>query len=204
MNSTKPILFCDFDGTLCHDRYWRSLPPDEYEKVQELLFKDSTILVNDWMRGKYSAEEINQIVSKKTGIPFEKLWNIFVDDCKTIYVSKEILETLHRLRNQYTVILITGNMDSFSRFTQPALALENYFDYISNSFYEGIHKTDNRGEIFLKYAEKYSVPIQNCIVIDDSKNVCKIFNELGGTAYFVTQDQNILYYLEKLADRDVL
>lgn len=202
MNSIKSILFCDFDGTLCHDRYWRSLSPDEYEKVQELLFRNDTTLVNDWMRGKYSAEEINQFVSEKTGIPFKKLWDIFVNDCKTIRVSKEALETLNRLRDRYTIILITGNMDSFSRFTQPALALENYFDHISNSSHEGIHKTDSEGEIFLKYTERYSVSIQSCILLDDSKNVCKIFTELGGTAYLVTQDQNILYYLEKLADRD--
>ncbi|OGZ52835.1 MAG: hypothetical protein A3B25_01125 [Candidatus Ryanbacteria bacterium RIFCSPLOWO2_01_FULL_48_26] len=199
MKKTKPILFCDFDGVLCHDLYWRSLPLDEYEKLQELLFRNDTSLVNDWMRGKYSAEEINRIVSEKIGIPYERLWNIFIEDCKTMQVSKEVLEALRGLRERYTVILITGNMDSFSRFTHPALALENYFDHISNSFYEGMHKTDNKGEIFLKYAKKYDVPIESCIVLDDSKNVHKVFTELGGTAYLVTQNQGILYHLEKLA-----
>jgi len=95
-------------------------------------------------------------------------------------------------------------MDSFSRFTQPALALENYFDHISNSFYENIHKKDNGGEIFLKYTKRYGIPIQSCILFDDSDNVCKIFTELGGVACLITQDQNILYHLEKLADRDGL
>lgn len=202
MNNIKPILFCDFDGVLCHDRYWRNLLPDEYEKIDKLLFRNNTTLVNDWMRGKYSAEEINRIVSEKTAIPFEKLWNVFVEDCKTMQVPRGTLKTLDRLRNRYIVILITGNMDSFSRFTQPALALENYFDHISNSFHEGMYKTDNNGEIFLKYTNKYGVPIQNCIVLDNSKNVCKIFTELGGIAYLITQDQNIIYYLEKIADQD--
>jgi hypothetical protein len=55
----KPIIFCDFDGVLCHDKYWRSLPEDQYEKVQELLFRDGTTLVNDWMRGEFTAEGIN-------------------------------------------------------------------------------------------------------------------------------------------------
>ncbi len=80
----KPILFCDFDGVLCHDRYWRSLPPREHEKVQDLLFREDTTLVNNWMRGKHTAEEINQIISEKIGIPFEKLWTVFVEDCKTM------------------------------------------------------------------------------------------------------------------------
>ena len=36
------------------------------------------------MRGKHTAEEINQIISEKIGIPFEKLWTVFVEDCKTM------------------------------------------------------------------------------------------------------------------------
>lgn len=201
MKKSKPILFCDFDGVLCHDRYWRSLSSGENEKVQELLFRNNTILMNDWMRGKYTAEEINKIVSEKTGIPYKRLWDIFVKDCKTMFVQKENLEKLNNLRNQYTVILITGNMDSFSRFTQPALGLDEYFDHISNSFQEGIHKTDNRGEIFLKYTEKYEVSIQDCIVLDNSSNVFKVFSELGGTAYLITQSKNLEYYLKKLSTR---
>jgi len=198
MENIKPIIFCDFDGVLCFDLCWRSLPSNEHEKVQELLFRNDTTLVNEWMRGKYSAEEINKIVAEKTGIAFEKLWNIFVEDCKTMQVSKELLETLHNLRDRYIVILTTGNMDSFSRFTHPALKLENYFDYVSNSFYEGIHKTDNNGEIFIKYAKQYNVPIKNCFVFDDSKKVCKIFTELGGTACLVTPEQNLIYHLKNL------
>lgn len=202
MDNIKPILFCDFDGTLCHDRYWRKLPSDKYEKVQKLLFRNDTTLINDWMRGKYSSEEINQFVSQKIGMPSEELWDVFVKDCRTMKVSKKALGMLNRLRDHYTVILLSGNMDSFSRFTQPALGLENYFDYISNSFHEGMHKTDNGGELFLKYAEKYNVPIQNCIIIDDSENACKVFNKLGGTTYLITKARDILYYLEKLADRN--
>ncbi|MEZ4104057.1 MAG: hypothetical protein R3B60_02090 [Candidatus Paceibacterota bacterium] len=47
-------LFVDFDGTLCDERYWRSLPTEEYEAIQELLFKNNTQIVHDWMRGVYS------------------------------------------------------------------------------------------------------------------------------------------------------
>jgi len=194
----KPILFCDFDGVLCYDRYWRSLPSDKHRKLQEIFFQNDTMLVNDWMRGKYSAEEINQIVSEKIEVPFDELWKIFVDDCQTMQVSKEVLEKLHHLRSQYTVILITGNMDSFSRFTCPVLKLTDYFDYISNSYHEGLHKTDNHGELFLKYTNKYGVAIKDCILFDDSVKVNNIFNELGGKAYLVTPEQNVQYYLDNL------
>lgn len=202
MTKIKPILFCDFDGVLCHDQHWRSLPPKKYEKARELLFQNDAILLNDWLRGKYTSEEINRIVSEKIHISFEKLWDIFVKDCKTMRVSKDALEALNRLRDRYTVILVTGNMDSFKRFTQPTLALDKYFDHISISYYEGTHKTDDRGKLFIKYANKYGVSIQNCILFDDSTKVQKVFAELGGTVYLVTPDQNLLYHLKNLFDRD--
>jgi|TARA_Y100000310_G_scaffold342803_1_gene447513 hypothetical protein len=61
----KPILFCDFDGTICHDRYWRSLSPESHEALQELLFRGDKARISDWMRGKYTAEEINQFAAEK-------------------------------------------------------------------------------------------------------------------------------------------
>lgn len=200
----KPIIFCDFDGVLCHDRFWRSLSPEHYEKIQEYLFRNNLDLVNDWMRGKYSAEEVNRKVADNTGIPYDVLWDVFVRDCKTMSISPEALEKLNGLRSRYTVILVTGNMDCFTRFTKPAAQLDRYFDYISNSFEEGILKTDENGRIFMQFADKHGIPIQSCYVFDDSKNVNKVFSELGGTAYLVTKEQDILFHLEKIADRDGL
>lgn len=193
MNS-KPILFVDFDGTICHERYWRSLPPVHHKAVQDLLFNTDTHMVHDWMRGKYSAEEINQFVAEKIGMPFRELWELFVDDCKTMHVSPQVLDQITELRKKYLVILLTGNMDSFTRFTVPALNLEKYFDHISNSYYEGRHKTDDGGQLFLDYAEKYNVPLSTCIVIDNSKTVCSLFQELGGTAYHVTPEIDVLQH----------
>src|SRR5271154_2261777 len=102
MNSelSKPILFVDFDGTICFDKYWRSLPPEKYNQIQEFVFGQDKTLLNDWMRGVYTAEEINELVAEKIDIPFEELWKLFVRDCETMQVSKEILEKLSALRNK--------------------------------------------------------------------------------------------------------
>ncbi len=200
----KSIIFCDFDGVLCHDRFWRSLSAAENEMVQEYLFKNNVDLVNDWMRGKYSAEEINQKVSENTGIPYDVLWDVFVKDCESMSVSPEALERLNDLRDRYLVILVTGNMDCFTRFTRPAAELDKYFDDISNSFEEGIFKTDEKGRIFVQFAEKYGIPIESCYVLDDSKNVNGVFAELGGIACLVTKEQDIIFHLEKIAERDGL
>ena len=96
-------------------------------------------------------------------------------------------------------ILITVNMDCFSRFTVPALQLNNYFDAISNSYYEGKFKSDNGGEIFTEYIEKYSAPTESCILIDDSSSACETFKSLGGIAYRVTEEEDLVTHLSKLA-----
>lgn len=197
----KPTLFVDFDGTLCHERYWRSLPADKYQLVQDFLFgvaADPT-LRRGWLRGKYTAEHINRLVAAEIGVPFEALWDLFVKDCRTMRVSPTTLKKLGDLRARFSVVLVTGNFDSFSRFTQPTIGLDKYFDYVSNSYYAGIAKTDNDGALFLKLADRFGVPISSCIVIDDSPKVCAVFFRLGGTAHLVTPERDIEYFLSKIA-----
>lgn len=77
------------------------------------------------MKGKYTAEQVNEKIAQEIGMPYEEVWQLFVNDCSTMRVPQEILEQLSSLRSRYTVILMTGNMDSFSRFTVPALGLAN-------------------------------------------------------------------------------
>ncbi len=194
----KPILFVDFDGTICLERYWRSLPKSEHEGIQELLFRNDTAMVHDWMRGQYTAEEINQFAAKELGLDYDYLWNLFVDDCKTMHVSKDVLQRIKNLSDSYITILITGNMDSFTRFTVPELSLEDYFDEISNSYYEGRHKTDDGGQLFSKFTDKHNTLISECVLLDDSDSVCALFNQLGGTAMQVSINVPVEQHLETL------
>ncbi|MFA5954137.1 MAG: hypothetical protein WC817_01190 [Patescibacteria group bacterium] len=195
---SKPILFCDFDGTLCFDRYWRSLPPEDNEKIQKLLFGEDRTMVDGWMKGEYTAEEVNKFVAGQIGVPFEKLWNVFVEDCRTMKVSEQALKKLHTLRDRFTVVLLTGNMDSFSRFTVPALQLEKYFDLISNSHSERKHKTDNEGGLFVEYARKLEVSLKDCLLVDNSPEACALFENLGGVSYLVTPEKDVNYYLAQI------
>ena len=200
MTETKPILFCDFDGVLCHDRFWRTLKASDQEQIQKLLFSADKRLVEAWMRGQHSAEEISKIVSEKIDVPFEVVWSSFVDECKTMEVSARALDCLSQLRDRYVLVLITGNMDSFGRFTVPALRLDEYFDAISSSFDEGQFKTDNGGDLFLRYAQQFGVSIRDCLVLDDSAHVCGVFESLGGAAFRVTPEQDVLVHLKNLID----
>src|SRR3989344_5366772 len=99
----KPILFIDFDGTLCHDRFWRSIDVSSFEKIQNFLFGENKSMVNEWMRGAYSSEYINQLISKKLNIPFEEVWNIFVTDCESMNIPSDVLNRIQNLRKSYYI-----------------------------------------------------------------------------------------------------
>ena len=195
---SKPILFIDFDGTICFDKYWRSLPDHQFKAVQDFLFGEDKSKVNDWMKGKYSAEEINKLVAEKLDIPYEELWDSFVAECKTMSVSKEVLNKISSLRSKYTVILVTGNMDSFSRFTVPALGLNRYFDHINNSFFAGKLKDESGGFAFTDYSKSFGVSMSDCILIDNSVKACEAFRNLGGTAHQIEAGFDIEYFLREL------
>lgn len=185
----RPTVFVDFHGTICNDRYWRSLPNQYQQPLQLFLFQENSHLVEQWMRGRHTAEAINEMVAAELGLPYDAVWNDFVADCQSMQVSPAILSRLERLRPFANIVLMTGNMDSFTRFTVPALGLDAYFDAISNSFDEGRLKTDNGGALFGHYARRFDTRIEQCVVIDDADDVCTVFSDLGGRALQVTLER---------------
>lgn len=196
----KPILFIDFDGTICFDRFWRSLGADGYERIQTVLFQQNKEMADGWMRGVYTSEQINQFLADVLDIPYEELWRVFVEDTKTLSVPHETLVQIDSFRDRYHTVLVTVNMDSFDRFTIPALSLETYFDLIVNSYNDGRFKSDHDGALFLDIAGELHAPIPGSYLFDDSPTNCEVFTKLGGTAYRVGVDNPIATYLAVLTD----
>ncbi|OHB24223.1 MAG: hypothetical protein A2542_02430 [Parcubacteria group bacterium RIFOXYD2_FULL_52_8] len=194
----KPILFIDFDRTLCHDRFWRSVAPEQYAKHQAYLFGADKQLVRDWMLGKYTSEEINELVAKETGAPYDILWQTFVRDCETMHIEPAVLAMIDALRKRYTVVLATDNMDCLDRFTVPALGLANYFDRMVNSFAEKRFKSSDNGKLFADVAADYGVALADCTLFDDSKTTCATFAGLGGKVCLVTLEQPLTYWLQTI------
>jgi hypothetical protein len=194
----KQVLFIDFHGTLCNDYFWRSLDSEARKKIGHMLFTEPSLATRDWMKGVYTSEEINKMVAERLDLPFESLWSTFVEDCKHMTVSPEVLLQIKTLRNKFTTILLTDNMDCFSRFVVPSLRLDSYFEYIANSSDEKILKNENNGEAFLRHIARLNANIEGSILIDDSVSVCNLFRGLGGTSYTVTQKENLGFWLTTL------
>ena len=55
---SKPVLFIDFDGTLCFERFWSDLPEHTYRAIQDHLFSGDRTVTIAWMRGQVRAEDV--------------------------------------------------------------------------------------------------------------------------------------------------
>lgn len=194
----KPILFIDFDGTLCFDRFWRNLKPEELKKVQHFLFTSNKEILRKWMLGEFTSEEVNLLVSESLSLDYTYLLDTFIKDCETMDVSKTTLKRVHSLRDTYTTILITDNMDCFSRFTVPSLNLQNYFDEIINSSDRRLSKNENDGQLFIDVTREHNSDLKKSMLLDNSLDTCTIFENLGGKSLFVTPEKPLSYWLETL------
>jgi len=140
----------------------------------------------------------DRVYSFNIGVDSDKLLQVFIEDCSKIDISEKILDTLQGLKDKYYLILRTDNMDSFDRFTLPEVPrLKEVFDQIDNSFNLGELKLDNSGQYFLNKAKERSININLCYFIDDSQKNCDFYTELGGNAYCVTGEDNVVASLKK-------
>lgn len=203
----KNILFVDFNGVISYKNFWYSLTDKEHElhsylsRIEQYLFKDNIEIILDWMLGKYTSEEIHKILEKEIGVPYAKLYPLFEKECGEIDISQVILDKLQELREFYTLILITDNMDSFDRFTLPNNQhLVAAFDRIDNSASIQKFKKTNDGEYFKDTITEYGAVLENCILMDDSSNNCKLFEDIGGKALKTTNEEEAIDALNELLE----
>jgi FMN phosphatase YigB (HAD superfamily) len=195
----KQNIFIDFDGTICFDYFWRSAPKEINAKIVKFLFHDNVNLIENWMRGKLSSEEVVKNISQNTGLDYTLIWDIFVQDCKNMYVRPDILRAISKCNVNNNTILITDNMDCFNRFTLPQIQFEKYFSYIFNSCDYGTLKDDapTKG-LFKKIIDLYDWDMKKSVLLDNSEKNCKIFSELGGISFLVKNAEDTLSTLKML------
>jgi FMN phosphatase YigB (HAD superfamily) len=180
------IIFIDWDGTLSRGRFWADVQrtePATYELIQQTLFQTNHELVIDWMLGRVGSEHICSHLAEKIGVKYEKLWRSLIASCEQLPLSDGLKELLMRRSRDNRLVLVTDNMDCFSRFTAPALHLDKYFDSIINSSDVGRMKNDAGGQTFVELAKKAGVALGSCQVIDDSAKTCATVSGLGGCAH---------------------
>lgn len=193
------VLFIDFDGTICFDRFWQDRPRVEYEQIQSFLFQGNP-LAHEWMRGKVQAEEVCEQIGDALGFDAHELFAELSAKCRTMYVPQELRARVGELRSSFSTVLITTNMDTMTRFTWPSLGLDEVFDRLENSADSGRYKTDDNGQLFVDVCAELGADISRSVLVDDSESACSVFRERGGTAYQVSKERSTEVILEKVRD----
>ncbi|NBD74253.1 hypothetical protein GVX82_04420 [Patescibacteria group bacterium] len=193
---SKPVLFIDFDGTLCHERFWSDLPEKTYARVQSYLFGTNRSLARQWMRGNLTAEEICKELGEELELDAPFLLRKLEQKCRTMYIEREILDRVGKLRPRFYTVCITTNVDTFTRWTWPSLDLSQQFDACENSADTGVYKSDDHGQIFVDVCERFRAPIDKSILIDDSRRNCACMTRRGGISYRVDDERDVGYYLD--------
>jgi len=172
------VIFVDWDGTICNSKFWGHWAYDnEYagasELIQERFFKAAPEVTAQWMRGGRSTEDIVQTISESTAMPTNKLLRGLRESCERMqFISDGILPAVKNLRDSGVLVVVaTDNMDTFTRWTMPALDLRYHFDDILDSYSLRALKRDKdgsgRSKFFADFLAKRQINPANTILIDD-------------------------------------
>lgn len=172
------IIFLDWHKTLSNSFFWSG-----NQKYSDAFFNNNRDLINPWMRGEYTAEDVCKILSDQNNFDFDDVYRSLQESCqKMIFVSEEIPGLIKGIRAKgIKVVVATDNMDTFSRFTIPTLGLKNIFDDFLISYDLKVLKNDV-GEksipFFDDYLSKNSLEYNDCILLDDS-DLSQVYDNLG-------------------------
>jgi hypothetical protein len=199
----KNIIFIDFNWVISYKNFWHSLEEKDkviYEKINKTLFSENIQLIRDWMLWKYTSQDICKFISKELNINYEYIYNTLINDCKNIDLSLEIKDILEKLKKYYNIILVTDNMDCFTKFTTKKN--QNYFDVfdsIFNSAKEWYFKVDS----YLNYIKKYDSKIELSYLIDDSIWNCEKFSKLWWNAINVKWKESVIKVLKSILKKAI-
>ena len=202
-------IFLDWNSTLSYSKFWghwqrESNPYNNiFNNIQSTLFSISSAKIKDWMRGKYSTEQIVEFVAKHTEQNYKLLLSEFIKSCQQMeYSSFHIPQLIKQLRAKGIKVLIaTDNVDSFTRWTVPALKLDILFDDILNSYNLRVLKTDidEKGEsLFFKKGLKKNFNFKGSVLIDDNLDVKSIVKKSNIDFLYITKENELERHLEKL------
>lgn len=210
VNKKYKVVFFDWNKTLSHSLFWEQLRNPEhdryswYDNISTFLFRDNKNLISDWMRGEIDDKEIVNRISLRFDYPSDVLLEDLIDSCRNMkLVSDEVIVLVKKLRLKgVQCVIATDNMDTFRKYTIPALELEKYFDDILVSSDSGVFKFDAKDEkipFFDEYLKKRNLKYEDAVLIDDCIDMSGIYNKLKFDILQVSNPDDFVKKLRKLA-----
>lgn len=132
-------IFVDWYKTLSISEFWNCsannyLTPLELLRVERYVFSRPD-LVRKWMIGTIASEDVCAAAASALKLSPEHVLADLAESCRAMELyDPSVLETLKSMTDRGTkVVLATDNMDTFARWTVPALGLDTCFDAILTS-----------------------------------------------------------------------
>lgn len=203
-------MFIDWSGTLSKSKFWGHLEKSSREDqelfnlVEENLFKTNISLLKPWMKAEITSEDINKKIAEEINVDFERVHKEFIKGCELMeFVTPQIPNLIKRLRETgVKVFIASNNMDSFDRWTIPAMKLKELFDGIINSFTIKAlkHDFDESGKslFFHDTLKMEGVKPHETVLIDDSEDKGNLLTNYGINYIRINEDDTLEKNLLKI------
>lgn len=168
----EAVIF-DLNGVICSTDKYHYLA---WKKIADELHICFDETVNNRLRGVSRMESLEIILERYDGTLTEAEKQTLADRKNQIYVelleqmtrkdlSKEVSETLHKLREEGVKLAIGSSSKNAKRILK-RLGLEHYFDAVSDG--TNIAKSKPDPEVFLKAAGFLNKKPEVCLVVEDA------------------------------------
>lgn len=212
---TKKIIFIDWNRTLSYSLFWEHLndtahPNNKHlEAIVQWLFVNNKEMIDLWMRGTITVEEVIECMSKETLIDPTLIQSELELSCKNMSLCSTDLEGLIQdLRSKGSIVAIaTDNMDTFRKYTVPSLKLNELFDDILISSELGILKDDkdpaNSIKFFDDYLSQKGLGYADAVLLDDSPDSSGKYARLGFERVLIDSPAKLLSTLNDMSSCNV-
>ncbi len=204
------VIFFDWNKTLSNSLFWEQLGDSRHERhgwsnnISTYLFNENRHFISDWMRGKMDDMEIVNRISLRFDYPSETLLEDLAESCRNMkFVSNDVIVLVKKLRKKgIRCVIATDNMDTFRKYTVPALELERHFDDILVSVDRGSLKFDTKEAqipFFDGYLRENGLSYDDVVLMDDCVDGSGVYNKLKFDIIQVFNPDDFMGKLRQLA-----
>lgn len=185
-------IISDFDGVLSTDRFYITLKdkyPDAHLYITTDFFKNQKPIVKDWMRGNLTADDVNRIIAKNTGLNFDFLKREFEEGVRLMELNKDLIDFITKAKKKgVKTAILTDNMDVFTEIFVPFKELDKLFDEIVSSYEYKTLKGDNEGELLNSTRKLLDIDFSNILILDDWETIGEFSKARNSNFYLYNED----------------
>lgn len=197
-------VLIDWHGTLSQSLFWEHWhkgttgEPRMAALLQDAMFGGNHHLLSPWMRGDLTSEDVVARAAVVAGIPFEIAMEGFIASCKSMrLVSDAVLPLIAILRSRGVCVgIATDNMDSFTRWTVPALELDRHVDVVLNSAVlramKGERRQDGSSAFFGDFLHARGFARGTTVILDDSPDIKSVVEAAGMIFRSITSKKTVV------------